>query len=118
VKAYLTKSRRGSSIPERSATNDIAVDSPPGIMRASHKSSWETVLTSRNLNAVEGREAEAVRRSCVCSLKAPWRARTPTVIGGEGARDVIFQFGEQNNLNCLLWISTMSQVQMLFIMAG
>lgn len=59
------------------------VDSPPGIMSASQAASWGGVRISRKCQVVvceEEVEAEAERRSWMCSLKAPWRARTPIVI--------------------------------------
>ncbi len=89
-KTDLTKSRNGSNNPLRLATRDIAVLSPPGMIRAEHCERSEGVRTSMKLNVNWGLEcvkddddsswSEADRRSWRCSLKAPCRARTPMVI--------------------------------------
>ena len=57
--------------------------SPPGMIRASHFARSEALRTSVMVQWV-GRDemrAAAAWRSFVCSWKAPWRARTPTVMG-------------------------------------
>jgi hypothetical protein len=80
---YLTKSRRGSKSPDRDATKLIVVLSPPGIIKASQLDSSVGVRTSRKWNFERGSEDEALRSSWICSLNAPWRARTPIVMVGE-----------------------------------
>ena len=73
-----------------SATRDIVVLSPPGMMRASHDASSDSVRTSRNFHFLllfpmslddndDDRIEEPCRSNWMCSLKAPCRARTPTV---------------------------------------
>lgn len=86
---YFTNPRRGSSNPDLAATRDIVVLSPPGMMRASHCDSSAEVRTSLKVHCIVGvgLSCIAALRSLVCSWKAPWRARTPTVIEvviGEG----------------------------------
>lgn len=126
---HFTNSLNGSSIPHLSATREMAVLSPPGMMRASQESSSALLRISWNVQlyvfssfcfalvwlvwlvrlddsfGVEERvwlvrldgveeeveveevvwceeesDFEASRRSWMCSLNAPWRARTPIVI--------------------------------------
>ena len=82
VQAYLTKCLSGSNKPDREATSDIVVLSPPGMIRASHLESSADVRTSikdhveGEIETVEAADVSSVR----CSRKAPWSARTPTVI--------------------------------------
>jgi len=60
----------------------MAVDSPPGRMRAAQEESSEGVRTSMNLRLWFWREGVWVAarwRREMCSTKAPWRARTPIV---------------------------------------
>lgn len=87
---YLTNSLNGSNNPERAATRDIVVLSPPGMMRASHFARSAGVRTSVKVQWIAGvvgesREAAEWRRR-ICSWKAPWRARTPTVMGVIGEK--------------------------------
>lgn len=65
--------------------------SPPGNMSPSHWDSSWVVRTSMNRHwrSEVGLFAEAARRSWMCSLNAPWRARTPTVIVRGGIVTVI-----------------------------
>lgn len=69
---------------------EMEVDSPPGRIRASQRESWEGVRTSRHVREKflfwngfddddDWREAKAFSRRWMCSMKAPWRARTPMV---------------------------------------
>ena len=67
-----------------SATNDIVVLSPPGMIRASHVASSAAVRISLKaqrlvIMSLEARICAACLSSCTCSLNAPCRARTPTV---------------------------------------
>ena len=76
----------------RAAMRDMVVDSPPGMMSAAHVESCSAVRTGRKVKvAVEGGMVVAARRRCCrCSLKAPWRARTPMVReSGAGVADIM-----------------------------
>lgn len=67
-------------MPQRSAMSEIAVLSPPGRIRALHWESWSAVRTSRKVKVVlcwDVRDGAAWVRRVMCSMKAPWRARTP-----------------------------------------
>lgn len=85
---HLTKSRNGSSRFDRAATSDMVVLSPPGIIKPSHCSSSAGVRTSikdhlasvATSSFVDWKFLTASRRRLRCSRKAPWRARTPTVM--------------------------------------
>lgn len=60
--------------------SEIAVLSPPGRIRALQRESWSAVRTSRKLKVVlcwDVRAGAAWVRRVMCSMKAPWRARTP-----------------------------------------
>ncbi len=93
---YLTNSRNGSSRPDRAATRDMVVLSPPGMIRASHLARSDGVRTSGKIQSMGGggcegdfggeRREAAERRRRMCSWKAPWRARTPTVMGVIGEK--------------------------------
>lgn len=82
---HLTKSLSGSKRFDLCATSDIAVLSPPGMMSASQEFNSASLRTSMKDHFMDGeaRIWEAERRSWMCSLKAPWRARTPIVIEEE-----------------------------------
>ena len=87
VPTHFTKPRNSSSKPDRSATRDMVVLSPPGMMSASHFCSSAGVRTSVNVHCVGieglegGSEGAALWRRVRCSKKAPWSASTPTVMG-------------------------------------
>lgn len=91
IGAYWTKSRSGSSSPDCCATNEIVVLSPPGMIRASHRVSSSLVRTSMASKAAasaalwEKTMLAALRSRVRCSMKPPWRAKTPTV------RAIIFE---------------------------
>lgn len=83
--SYLTKSRRGSRRLHLWAIREIAVLSPPGITKPSQDFSSFSVRTSINVHSRCGiclseRICAAWRSNCVCSLKAPCKASTPTVM--------------------------------------
>lgn len=91
---HLTKSLRGSNMFDLWATNDIAVLSPPGIMRASHDFSSPSVRTSLNVQLLstmsfDARIWAACRSSWTCSLNAPCKANTPTVTSTAGSFEPI-----------------------------
>lgn len=52
--------------------------SPPGMMRPSHRASSWAVRTSMTETCSLSRSA-ALRTRLMCSMKPPWRARTPMV---------------------------------------
>lgn len=81
---YLTKSRSGSSRPDCCATKEMVVLSPPGMIKASHRASSSAVRTSMASKEVSDLVCEktvlaALRSRLRCSMKPPWRAKTPTV---------------------------------------
>lgn len=85
VLTHFTKSLNGSSRLLLSATRDMAVLSPPGMMRASQRASSASFRTSRKHQlltdwCLDSRDFAACLSSWRCSLKAPWSASTPTVI--------------------------------------
>jgi len=92
----LTNCLNGSSRPDRAATRDMVVLSPPGMIRASHLARSDGVRTSGKVQSMGGggceggfageRREAAERRRRMCSWKAPWRARTPTVMGVIGEK--------------------------------
>lgn len=67
----MTKERRGSRRPERAATRDMVVLSPPGRISASHRERSFGVRTSMNVKDVAEKlgKLEASRSSWMCSLK-------------------------------------------------
>lgn len=87
---YLTYSRKGSRRPLREATSDIVVLSPPGMIKASQDQRSASVRTSMNLHFTSSPLTcfslrltsccDACRSKSRCSLKAPCKASTPTVI--------------------------------------
>ena len=82
-------------MPHRWATSEIAVLSPPGMMRASQELSSVSVLISlkvqlRFVTSRNTRSCTAFLRSCTCSLKAPWSAKTPTVMSSGLSCTAIF----------------------------
>jgi len=78
-----TKSLSGSRRLDLWATREIAVLSPPGMIRASHVASSVSFRTSKKDHLhmyFDPTRLAACLRSWMCSLKAPCRAKTPTVI--------------------------------------
>lgn len=54
---------------------ELGVWDIPGMMRAEHRASSAGVLTWMKLSGCgDSRPTAAAFRSCMCSLKAPWRA--------------------------------------------
>lgn len=94
-------------MPLLAATREIVVLSPPGIIKPSHFSNSAGVRTSMNVHWIVGEAfAELSRRSWICSLKAPWRARTPIVISiGEEGDCCVIVLGESWRREVRRWVT-------------